>query len=46
MTIAWLAKFNTRTNSDDVPAFLKKMYYTVSVLVGGNATAAEPEAAA
>jgi predicted transcriptional regulator len=46
LTIAWLANPNTRTNADDVPTFLNKMYETVSVLVGGNATTAEPEAAA
>ncbi len=46
LTIAWLANPNTRTNADDVPAFLNKMYETVSVLVGGNSTAAEPEASA
>jgi len=46
LTIAWLANPNTRTNADDVPAFLNKMYETVSVLVGGNAKAAESEAPA
>ena len=46
LTIAWLANPNTRTNADDIPAFLNKMYETVSVLVGGNATAAESEAPA
>lgn len=46
LTIAWLANPNTRTNADDVPAFLNKMYETVSVLVGGNASTAEPEASA
>ncbi len=46
LTIAWLANPNTRTNSDYVPAFLNKMYETVSVLVCGHATAAEPEASA
>ena len=44
LTIAWLANPNTRTNADDVPAFLNKMYETVSALVDGNATAAKPEA--
>jgi len=43
LTIAWLTNPNTRTNADDVPAFLNKMYETVSALVGGNATAADPE---
>ncbi|RYE98892.1 MAG: transcriptional regulator, partial [Oxalobacteraceae bacterium] len=46
LTIAWLANPNTRTNADDIPAFLNKMYETVSVLVGGNVTAAKPEASA
>ena len=46
LTIAWLANPNTRTNADDVSAFLNKMYETVSVLVGGSATAAQPEAPA
>ena len=46
LTIAWLANPNTRTNADDVPAFLNKMYESISVLVGGNAVAAEPEAPA
>ena len=46
LTIAWLANPNTRTNADDVPAFLNKLYETVSVLVGGHTTAAEPEASA
>ena len=46
LTIAWLADPNTRINADDVPAFLNKMYETVSTLVGGNATAAEPKAPA
>ncbi|WP_277983907.1 MucR family transcriptional regulator [Sphingomonas faeni] len=46
LTIAWLANPNTRTNADDVPAFLNRMYETVSVLVGGNGAAAESEAVA
>jgi len=46
LTIAWLANPNTRTNADDVPTFLNKMYETVSVLVGGHGMAAEPEASA
>jgi predicted transcriptional regulator len=45
LTIAWLGNANTRVNADDVPAFLKTMYETVSALGGGSATA-EPEAAA
>ena len=43
LTIAWLGNANTRVNADDVPAFLKTMYETVSAL-GGGSTAAEPEA--
>ncbi len=46
LTIAWLANPNTRTNADDVPTFLNKMYETVSAMVGGNATAAVPAAPA
>ena len=46
LTIAWLSNPNTRTNADEVPAFLNKMYETASALVTGNATAAEPDAAA
>ena len=35
LTIAWLGNPNTRTSADEVPAFLGKMYETVSSLVGG-----------
>jgi predicted transcriptional regulator len=41
LTIAWLGNSNTRVSADDVPAFLKSMFDTVSGLSG--ATAAEPE---
>lgn len=46
LTIAWLGNPNTRTSADDVPAFLGKMYETVSSLVGGNEEAATPQAEA
>ncbi len=36
----------SRSNADNVPAFLNKMYKTVLVLVGGNATTAGPGARA
>lgn len=42
LTIAWLGNANTRVNPDDVPAFLKSMFDTVTGL-GGSAAAAEPE---
>ncbi len=44
LTIAWLGNPNTRTSADEVPAFLGKMYETVSSLVGGTQEAAAPEA--
>lgn len=44
LTIAWLANPNTRTSSEDVPAFLNKVYKTVLVLVQCSATAAASEA--
>ncbi len=46
LTIAWLRNSNTRTSADDVPAFLEKMYETVSSLVGGTLEATTPEAEA
>jgi predicted transcriptional regulator len=42
LTAAWLANPNTRTNADDVPAFLKSMHAAVSQLSGGS-TPAEAE---
>ncbi len=45
LTIAWLGNANTRVNADDVPAFLKSMFDTVSSL-GGGAAAVEPESTA
>ncbi len=36
LTIAWLSNSNTRTSSDEVPAFLAKMHETVLSLVAGN----------
>ena len=44
LTIAWLSNPNTRTSADDVPAFLGKMYETVSTLVNGSQEPAAPEA--
>ena len=46
LTIAWLANPNTRTNADDVPSFLNKMYETVFALVNGNNAAPPAEEAA
>lgn len=44
LTAAWLANPNTRTNADDVPAFLISMHAAVSQLSGGStpADAEEP----
>lgn len=42
LTIAWLSNPNTRTNADDVPAFLAQMHASVQSLVGGNEEAAAP----
>jgi predicted transcriptional regulator len=44
LTIAWLSNSNTRVSADDVPAFLKSMFDTVSDL-SGTAAVAEPEGA-
>ena len=43
MTIAWLSNPNTRTSSDDVPAFLQSMHNAVAALGGG---APEPSSVA
>jgi predicted transcriptional regulator len=45
LTAAWLANPNTRTNADDVPAFLRSMHAAVAQLSGATAPA-EPEEAA
>jgi len=45
LTIAWLGKPNTRTNPDDVPAFLTSMHKTVAGLSGTTAEPATEEAA-
>ena len=37
LTIAWLGNPNTRTNPDDVPAFLASMHTAVAGLGGGSA---------
>ena len=37
LTIAWLGNQNNRVAADDVPAFLRKMYETVTELSGGSA---------
>ncbi|MGU3389150.1 MucR family transcriptional regulator [Sphingomonas sp. M1A8_2b] len=42
LTIAWLSNPNTRTNADDVPAFLASMHASVQNLVGGSTEAAGP----
>jgi predicted transcriptional regulator len=43
LTIAWLSNPNTRTSSDDVPAFLQSMHNAVAALGGG---APEPSSVA
>ena len=45
LTIAWLGNPNTRSNAEDVPAFMGKMHDTVQQLIGSGATEApaEPE---
>jgi predicted transcriptional regulator len=43
LTIAWLSNPNTRTNADDVPAFLQSMHAAVGRLASPDA--AEPEQA-
>jgi len=42
LTIAWLSNPNTRTNADDVPAFLASMHASVQGLVGGSTEATGP----
>jgi len=42
LTIAWLANPNTRTNADDVPAFLRQMHAAVTSLAGPAAPEEEP----
>jgi predicted transcriptional regulator len=44
LTIAWLSNSNTRTSPDDVPAFLNKMFETVSGIVGGTRAQLAPQA--
>jgi predicted transcriptional regulator len=44
LTIAWLSNPNTRTNADDVPAFLRSMHDAVARLSTAQAPAAEPAA--
>jgi predicted transcriptional regulator len=44
LTAAWLANPNTRTNADDVPAFLRSMHAAVAQLSGATAPA-DPEEA-
>jgi len=45
LTIAWLANPNTRTNADDVPAFLKSMHEAVARLNAPAAPETEAEPA-
>ncbi|WP_416366159.1 MucR family transcriptional regulator [Sphingomonas aerolata] len=45
LTAAWLANPNTRTNAEDVPAFLRSMHAAVAQLSGA-ATSVAPEEAA
>ncbi len=42
LTIAWLANPNTRTNADDVPAFLQQMHAAVTGLGDAAAAIEEP----
>ncbi|RYF07234.1 MAG: transcriptional regulator, partial [Oxalobacteraceae bacterium] len=42
LTIAWLANPNTRTNADDVPAFLQQMHTAVIGLSDAAAPKEEP----
>ncbi|MDY0959451.1 MucR family transcriptional regulator [Sphingomonas sp. CFBP8993] len=44
LTIAWLGNPNTRTSSEEVPAFLNKMHETVSSLLGAAPQSADVEA--
>ena len=41
LTIAWLGNQNNRAAADDVPAFLRTMYATVTELAGGSPNAAD-----
>ena len=43
LTVAWLANPNTRTNADDVPAFLQSMHAAVQGLAAPAQTEAEAE---
>ena len=43
LTIAWLGNPNTRTSSEEVPAFLHKMHETVSSLLGSAPQTADVE---
>jgi len=45
LTIAWLGNPNTRTNPDDVPAFLSSMHTAVVGLSGANAEPVAEQAA-
>ena len=45
LTVAWLSNPNTRTNAEDVPAFLKSMHDAVAGLGGPAAPEAEAEPA-
>ncbi|SEM90357.1 transcriptional regulator, MucR family [Sphingomonas gellani] len=42
LTIAWLGNPNTRTSSEEVPAFLGKMHDTVSALLGSGGSTEQP----
>jgi predicted transcriptional regulator len=45
LTIAWLSNANTRTNPDDVPAFLTSMHTAITGLGGSDARPAAEEVA-
>lgn len=44
LTIAWLGNPNTRSNAEDVPAFIGKMHDTVQQLMGPGTPEPQPEA--
>ena len=45
LTIAWLGNPNTRSNAEDVPAFMGKMHDTVQQLMGSGASESSAEPA-
>lgn len=43
LTVAWLSNANLRVSADEVPAFLQRMFETVTTLGAGGNGASEPE---